>query len=232
MNTNNHNLDNYKSSKLSFFGKLTKTFNKIIYSRIFIASLFLLIGSITTYSCNHKDNYRKNYSYHHFYEDDFDDFNNDFFREFEKLHHKMQKAMNHNRKMMNQTFEENTQEITAQSNYSNSIKIDASLHYVESNDFIEYQLNFSGINSEDINVIVENNYLIFNSKKSAIQSLNNDKQTSQSNSVTNFYYATNLPTYDQKTAPEIIKTNDKILVRFKKISTSKKNKNLKNNSKI
>ena len=225
MSTHNH--DHHKSSsKLSFLVKLFKIFKKIIYSRIFIASFFLLIGSIATYSCNHKNNHRHNYSYHHFSEDEFDndnfdDFHDAFFSEFERFHHKMQKAMDYHRKMMRQTFTENAQENAAPSNNPNSSKINASLQYNENNDFSEYQLNFSGINPEDINVIVENNYLIFTSKKAAIQSLNNNEQTSQSSSTTNFYYATNIPNYDQKNTPEITKTHDKIIVKFKKLATSK-----------
>jgi HSP20 family molecular chaperone IbpA len=192
-----------------------KTFKKIISSKIIFASIFLIIGSLITYSCQqHQDQkpYKKRYHSHFFH-----DFDEDFFQNFDEMHEKMEQAFKNHRQMMRQAFEENNKIL----DNSKSSKIQASLQHFEDEKSHNFELKFLGIKPEEINVLIEKNYLIFSSKKAEIVSAKNEEQSIQSSSSADFYYATYLPKYDEKISPEIIKNNEKISVKLLK-------KNLKN----
>ena len=63
--------------------ELKKAYKKIISSKIIFASIFLIIGSFITYSCQqHQDSktYKKRYHSHFFH-----DFDDDFFAEFDEV---------------------------------------------------------------------------------------------------------------------------------------------------
>ena len=86
-----------------------------------------------------------------------------------------------------------------------------------------FELKFLGIKPEEINVLIEENYLVFSAKKADIISTKNEDISTQSSSNADFYYATYLPKYDEKISPEIIKNNEKISVKLiKKIENSQK----------
>jgi HSP20 family molecular chaperone IbpA len=192
---------------------------KITSSKIIFASIFLIIGSLLTYSCQqHHDFKPRKKSYHsHFFHDFDDDFNDDFFAEFDEMHEKMERAFKNHHQIMRQTFEENNKIL----DNSKISKIQASLQHFEDEKSHNFELKFSGIKPEEINVLIEKNYLIFSSKKSDIVSTKDNNQSTHSSSSTNFYYASYLPEYDEKISPEIIKTNEKISVKLLKKNLKK-----------
>ena len=190
--------------------ELKKVYKKIISSKIIFASIFLIIGSLITYSCQqHQDSkpYKKRYHSHSFY-----DFDDDFFAEFDEMHERMERAFKNHRKIMRQSFEENAKII----DNSKISKIQASLQHFEDEKSHNFELQFSGIKPEEINVIFEKGYLVFSSKKAEIVSTKDDNQSAQSSSSADFYYASYLPEYDEKIAPEIVKNNEKISVKLLK----------------
>ena len=195
--------------------ELKKAYKKIISSKIIFASIFLIIGSFITYSCQqHQDSktYKKRYHSHFFH-----DFDDDFFAEFDEMHEKMERAFKNHRKIMRQSFEENGKII----DNSKISKIQASLQHFEDEKSHNFELQFSGIKPEEINVIFEKGYLVFSSKKAEIVSTKDDNQSAQSSSSADFYYASYLPEYDEKITPEIVKNNEKISVKLLKKITKK-----------
>ena len=202
--------------------ELKKAYKKIISSKIIFASIFLIIGSFITYSCQqHQDSktYKKRYHSHFFH-----DFDDDFFAEFDEIHEKMERAFKNHRKIMRQSFEENGKII----DNSKISKIQASLQHFEDEKSHNFELQFSGIKPEEINVIFEKGYLVFSSKKAEIVSTKDDNQSAQSSSSADFYYASYLPEYDEKIAPEIVKNNEKISVKLLKKITKKAEASAKN----
>lgn len=207
--------NHHKPSKLhKTFKNVGVILKNIFSSRLFLAMLFLLIGSMATYSCTNKD-HKKHSRYHHysFFEDEDDDFHDDFFAEFEAMHRSMERAMKRQRQMMEQAFKEMNDDDKDRKNFS---RVQASLNHYQDEKFHNFELNFSGIKPEDISVVVEKNYLIFSSKKAEISATKDDGKALQATSSADFYYATYLPEYDDKIAPEIIKNNDKISVKLAK----------------
>ena len=190
--------------------ELKKAYKKIISSKIIFASIFLIIGSLITYSCQqHQDSTSHKKRYHSHFFRDFDD---DFFAEFDEMHEKMERAFKNHRKIMRQSFEENGKIIDT----SKISKIQASLQHFEDEKSHNFELQFSGIKPEEINVIFEKGYLVFSSKKAEIVSTKDDNQSAQSSSSADFYYASYLPEYDEKITPEIVKNNEKISVKLLK----------------
>ena len=195
--------------------ELKKAYKKIISSKIIFASIFLIIGSFITYSCQqHQDSktYKKRYHSHFFH-----DFDDDFFAEFDEINERMERAFKNHRKIMHQSFEENGKIIDT----SKISKIQASLQHFEDEKSHNFELQFSGIKPEEINVIFEKGYLVFSSKKAEIVSAKDDNQSAQSSSSADFYYASYLPEYDEKISPEIVKNNEKISVKLLKKITKK-----------
>ena len=203
--------------------ELKKAYKKIISSKIIFASIFLIIGSLVTYSCQqHQDSTSHKKRYHSHFFHDFDD---DFFAEFDEMHEKMERAFKNHRKIMRQSFEENGKIIDT----SKISKIQASLQHFEDEKSHNFELQFSGIKPEEINVIFEKGYLVFSSKKAEIVSIKDDIQSTQSSSSADFYYASYLPEYDEKISPEIVKNNEKISVKLlKKIAKKTEVSSLKN----
>ncbi len=204
-----------------------KTFKKIISSKIIFASIFLIIGSLITYSCQqHQDQkpYKKRYHSHFFH-----DFDDDFFQNFDEMHEKMEQAFKNHRQIMRQNFVEN-EKLFDNSKIS---KIQASLQHFEDEKSHNFELKFLGIKPEEITVLIEKNYLVFSSKKADIISTKIEDTATQSSSSADFYYATYLPKYDEKISPEIIKNNEKISVKLlKKIEKNTENSSKKIKNKI
>ena len=202
--------------------ELKKAFKKIISSKIIFASIFLIIGSLITYSCQqHQDSksYQKKYHSHFFHNFD-EDFEEDFFADFNAMHERMERSFKNHRQTIRQAFQENNKILEN----SESSKIQASLQHFEDEKSHNFELKFVGIKPEEINVLIEKNYLIFSSKKTDIVSAKNEEQSIQSSSNADFYYANYLPEYDEKISPEIIKNNEKISVKlFKKIVKNSEN---------
>jgi HSP20 family molecular chaperone IbpA len=219
-----NNKTSFATKKL--FKAIYNSGKKIASSKIIFASIFLIIGSLLTYSCQqHQDFKPRKKSYHsHFFHDFDDDFNDDFFTEFDEMHEKMERAFKNHRKIMRQNFAENEKN----GDSSKLSKIQASLQHFEDEKAHNFELQFLGIKPEEINVLIEKNYLIFSSKKADIISTKDDDKTTQSSSSADFYYASYLPEYDEKISPEIIKTNEKISVKLlKKLGNKKENSSTK-----
>jgi len=224
-----NNKINFGTKKL--FKGLYNSGKKIASSKIIFASIFLIIGSLLTYSCQqHQDFKPRKKSYHsHFFHDFEDDSNDDFFAEFDEMHEKMERAFKNHHQIMRQTFEENNKIL----DNSKISKIQASLQHFEDEKAHNFELQFLVIKPEEINVLIEKNYLIFSSKKADIISTKDDDKTTQSSSSADFYYASYLPEYDEKISPEIIKTNEKINVKLlKKLGNKNENSLTKKRKKI
>ncbi|MCT4635414.1 MAG: Hsp20/alpha crystallin family protein [Rickettsiales bacterium] len=111
--------------------------------------------------------------------------------------------------------------------FDNFIKIEptsytrqASSSQNEDDDFIYYQINFDGYDKEDISIKIENSQLMFSAKTS--QS-NEDKENSSKQFMSsNFLYSFRLPSNIYMENPEIIKEDNKIIVKFKKQSIADK----------
>ena len=208
-----------------------KTFKKIVSSKIFFASIFLIIGSLITYSCQqHQDfkPYKKRY-HSHFFHDFNDDFEDNFFADFDEMNERMERAFDNHRKIMRRTLEENEKLV----DNSKISKIQTSLQHFEDEKSHNFELKFLGIKPEEINVLIEKNYLVFSTKKADIISTKNEDIFTQSSSSADFYYATYLPKYDEKISPEIIKNNEKISVKLlKKIEKNTENSSKKIKKKI
>ena len=215
-----NNKTNFGIKKL--FKAIYKFGKKIVSSKIIFASIFLIIGSLITYSCQQNQDFRthkKRYHSHFFHNFD-EDFEEDFFADFDEMHKRMEHSFKNHRQMMRQAFEENNKIL----DNSKSSKIQASLQHFEDEKSHNFELKFSGIKPEEINVLIEKNYLIFNSKKAEIVSTKDGDTSTQSSSNADFYYANYLPEYDEKISPEIIKNNEKISVKlFKKIVKNSEN---------
>lgn len=203
-----------KNNLKSIFCITKNIFKNIFSSRIFLAILFLTIGVAITNSCQQQSHRDSRFFYHSFFKND-----EDFFTEFDEIHYRMEKAMHQHRKAMEKAFSQDFDK-------SQGLNSSASLRQLEDEKFYNYELQFSGLNPQDINVIIENGYLVFSSKKTDIINNQNDDKTMQSANSSSFYYATNLPDYNNKITPEIIKTTDKISVKFSKkiVSNLKKSK--------
>ncbi len=200
---------------------------KIISSKIIFASIFLIIGSLITYSCQQNQDFKPHKKrYHsHFFHNFEEDFEEDFFADFDEMHERMERSFKNHRQMMRQAFEENNKIL----DNSKSSKIQASLQHFEDEKSHNFELKFLGIKPEEINVLIEKNYLIFSSKKADIVSTKDGEMSTQSSSNADFYYANYLPEYDEKISPEIIKNNEKISVKLlKKLDNKNKNSSTKN----
>jgi len=219
---NNDSLNQSKSALKGFLLTIKNSTKNIFSSRIFLAIFFLLIGVLTTNSCQKIQEQKRHH--HSFFDEDF--YEDDFFAEFDELHKKMRRAMINQHRILEKSFAD---DFANSEKSQNMQKISASLNYFEDENFMNYELNFSGINPDNINVLIENNYLIFSAKKAEIKADSSENKSIQSSSQSDFYYATNLANYDEKLKPEITKTNDKILVKLKK--SSKKQLEKKNTKK-
>ncbi|NBX52505.1 MAG: hypothetical protein EBT63_02495 [Proteobacteria bacterium] len=219
-----NNLKNCKFRKA--FKKTSDAIKNVFASRIFLALIFLFLGSLITNSCH---NYKQQKSYYHshhesFFDGDDDFFEDDFFAEFEAMHKRMEKAMKRQRKIMEQAIEKthtNNQEIS---------KVKASLNSTEDEKYYNYELQILGLEPEKISVLIENGYLIFKANKTDIVDSKNEDQVQQSSNSSGFYYAIFLPEYDEKITPEILKTSEIINVKLAKKLSKNIEKKISNNA--
>ena len=88
----------------------------------------------------------------------------------------------------------------------------ANVFLKEDNNFYYYELNFSGFKKQDVAVGIKDNILTFSAQSKKEQ--DNKKQKSQSSS--NFHYSLMVPEYNSKKDPEIIREDNKIIVKLSK----------------
>ena len=72
-----------------------------------------------------------------------------------------------------------------------------------------YELNFSGFKKEEIIVEIKDKNLVFSAKK--------EKKDNNSQNLSSFYYSFSLPK-DAAAVPEIVKEDNKIIVKFSKLT--------------
>ena len=87
----------------------------------------------------------------------------------------------------------------------------------EDKDNYYYDLSFFGFKKEDISVAIKDNNLSFSLQKNQ----NNDTKDQKLQSSSSFYYSFSVPEHNNKIEPEIIKQDDKIVVKFVKKNSGK-----------
>jgi HSP20 family molecular chaperone IbpA len=201
------------NQKKNFLKNKFANFSKYFESKIFIATLFLILGILITTSVNQvfasnknkdkdKDNFDDIFSLHNQFFSD----NDSFFSEFEKI----EKTIAENHKMMQKHFAE--MEKISQNQSKNSTHTQSKISKKEDDKFFYYKLDFTGFKKDEIDVLIEDNLINFLAKK---EIKSEDKKSQFSNS-SNFYYSLSIPDYDQNTKPEIIRSDNEILVKFAK----------------
>lgn len=131
---------------------------------------------------------------HHFY-----GFDDDFFDEFKKAEARTRQIFAHNQKIMQQAL----MEAKNNNNYSKT-----ALKNSQDDENYYYELWFSGLDKDKINVAVKDNSLTFSAKE--------EKENDGEKMASNFYYSFSLPEFNQKKEPEITRLDDKIVVKLKK----------------
>ena len=240
------------NKKCSFLNNLKAECKTINCSKIFIATLFLLIGIIGTILAQNlinqtsgqskkervqnqqikilqawsqevskwmndfhrKEMERSSRFFEDFYSNPFRQ-PSDPFVEMEKIHQKMRKNFANYDKLFGDNFY-----IGKPDNY-NPLFNQTSVSQREDEDFLYYQLNFSGFNKDEIITTVKDNHLSFSGKKEQKEQEDKNSAKSESNLTSNFYYSFFVPKYVDTENPEIKKEEEKIIVKFPKIKETK-----------
>jgi HSP20 family molecular chaperone IbpA len=103
----------------------------------------------------------------------------------------------------------------SQSANKKASKIYSSLQQKQDQDYHYYNLQFSGIDPQQIEVKIENNQLIFTAKNDLQSQENDSSLIKHSFSSSSLYYSISLPKHYKD--PEVIKSNQEISVKFVKI---------------
>jgi len=109
----------------------------------------------------------------------------------------------------------NIDEIQSVNQQTKTSKIYSNLQQKQDQDYHYYNLQFSGIDPQQIEVKIENNQLIFTAKNDSQSQENDSSLIKHSFSSSSLYYSISLPKYYKD--PEIIKSNQEISVKFVKI---------------
>ena len=121
-------------------------------------------------------------------------------KNFEEMRKIMEKQSQQHRERLQNAFK------NPEPNNSTSSKTAVSSNEDEDNYY--YELEFSGVKKEEINVIMRDNILTF----SATQKLQKNKKFSG----TNFYYSFAVNDFDKSVEPDIRRLEDRIIVKLKK----------------
>lgn len=183
----------------SLFEKIKSSFKSVFSSKIAIAIIFLIIGVYATLFTQSAAKDKVDY----FFDEPFG--GGSVFKEMEMMEKRMNKVFIGHRKAMEEAFKK------AEKNSGQVTKAEISNH--EDADIYFYELSFSGFKKEEIQVLIKDNILTF----SAQQKLNNEKKNQEFHSSSDFYYSFLVPKYDVKKAPEIIREDNKILVKLFKL---------------
>ncbi len=125
------------------------------------------------------------------------------FKEMEEMQKKMKIIFDNHQKQL-QILQK---EFDKTSNKASKSKI----AFSEVDDGYIYELTFSGFQKEEVVINVENNNLLIfaNNQKNSGLELENKKE-----SVNSFYYSFSLPDFDRSKQPEIMKLENKIIVKL------------------
>lgn len=131
---------------------------------------------------------------------DFENLNKSFATHFEEMENLMEKQRQQHRKLMQEAFK-NTDS-------KNSLASSTSVKSNEDEENFYYELQFSGVKKEEINVVLKDNILTF----SATQKVEKNKKFSSAN----FYFSLTVGDFDKSVEPEIRRMDDRIIVKLKK----------------
>ena len=125
------------------------------------------------------------------------------FKEMEEMQKKMKIIFDNHQKQL-QTLQK---EFDKTGNKPSKSKI----NFSEVDDGYIYELTFSGFQKEEVVINVENNNLLIfaNNQKNVGLELENKKET-----VNSFYYSFSLPDFDRNKQPEIMKLENKIIIKL------------------
>jgi HSP20 family molecular chaperone IbpA len=125
------------------------------------------------------------------------------FKEMEEIQKKMKIIFDNHQKQL-QILQK---ELDKTSNKATKSKI----AFSEVDDGYIYELTFSGFQKEEVVINVENNNLLIfaNNQKNVGLELENKKET-----VNSFYYSFSLPDFDRNKQPEIMKLENKIIIKL------------------
>lgn len=130
--------------------------------------------------------------------DPFLEMNKDMIKEMELI----QKHINSMHKQMEKNFEE-ARKNAVKGSQTDVLKTEDKENYY-------YELKFAGLKKEDIAVSIKNNILTFSGEE--LKTKNN-----KANSAASFYYSFSIPSYNNKQEPEILRQDNKITVKLKKL---------------
>ncbi len=193
-----------------------KNMKKIFGSKIFIAVIFTLVGVSGTVLAKTKDQKSSTeladaefdwnivQQHHQIFENDPFFQANGIFAEMAEMEKQMNKMFVNHQKNMQKLFHEAKDSGKINSQSSVIKNEDEKTHY--------YELNFSGFKKEDIAIKIENNSLTFSAKKEGEKTNKDYEKKAQSS----FYYSFSLPKYDNKKEPEIVREDNKIIVKLQK----------------
>lgn len=197
--TNFNKNDKANLHENGLFTKIKSSFKSVFSSRIAIAIIFAIIGIYATLFTQSAAHEKADYF--------FDEIggNNSVFKEMEEMEKRMNKVFIGHRKAIEEAFKK------SEKSHIQNTNAQISSHEDEENYY--YELNFSGFKKEEIKVLIKDNILTF----SAQQKWNNEKKNQENYSSSDFYYSISVPKYDVKKEPEIIRAEDKIVVKLFKI---------------
>ncbi len=131
---------------------------------------------------------------------DFENLNKSFAAHFEEMEKLMEKQRQQHRKLMQEAFKN--------ADSKNSLASATSVKSNEDDENFYYELQFSGVKKEEINVALKDNILTF----AATQKNEKDKKFVG----TNFYYSFTVADFDKSAEPDVRRLDDRIIVKLKK----------------
>lgn len=131
---------------------------------------------------------------------DFENLNKSFATHFQEMENLMEKQRQQHRKLMQEAFKN--------ADSKNSSLSATSVKSNEDEDNFYYELQFSGVKKDEINVALKDNILTF----SATQKSEKNKKISGAN----FYFSLTVGDFDKSVEPDIRRLEDKIIVKLKK----------------
>ncbi|MBU6339500.1 MAG: Hsp20/alpha crystallin family protein [Rickettsiales bacterium] len=187
----------------NFLDKAKPNCKKIVSSKIFIAIVFTLLGVCGTVLAKSKDNQEMVESFPTWpdsYDKEFGAiFNDNIFSEMHQMQRRMDKIFSDHQEYMAKTF--------AESKKNNATR--TSVAQKEDDDNYYYELNFAGFKKDDVVVSLKDDILTFSAAKKS-------DEKAKEQYASNFYYSFSVPQRNEKTEPQIIKEDNKVIVKLAK----------------
>ncbi len=217
-----------QKNKCSLISKIKNCCKNFSPSKGFIATISVLLGISATILAqniakNRKDNLLQQrlerkwqgfYTILDFDHQKFDDAlffdETNFFKEMQLAQKSINEVFENHRKKINQAFKESESKANKNSSATSVLKREDNQNYY-------YELSFTGFNKEDILVTIKSGFLTFSAKNEK----ENKSKDQKSYAAAKFNYSFSLPEYDEKKEPEILRQEDKIVVKLAKKVTVK-----------